>query len=432
MNAYAGSMPRAVPYAPPTVWIKYDRAAVRDHLLEAKAQLLAWRAIPFQRRWAAELQAFRFKLEVSGTCQLEGADFVANELEEAIRAATPEQLLTRSQRQAHAAARTYRSLADLPDDLPVTVDLICRIHRGIVRGCDDDHCEPGALRVAHQNVTFGVPRHRGVEGGQLCREALECLIRQAATTFRDQDPLIQAFALHYHFAAMHPFIDGNGRTARALESLMLQRVGLKGALFVPLSNYYHAHRDGYLAALARARACEHDLTPFLSLALDGIAWQAARSMRSFQTEVARDLFRNLLNDLFERLESTRKRVIVKRQLTLLRELLERNAEVEWSRLYRDMRDRYESRKDPGAALIRDVSRLQELGAIRVRSAPASGSAETRIYVGVNLDWPRTITDSDFFERLERLPKSKTYGALKPTPSPAGPWQPDQASSLGIR
>jgi Fic family protein len=38
--------------------------------------------------------------------------------------------------------------------------------------------------------------------------------------------VIQALALRYHFAAMHSFMDGNGRTARALEALMLQRVGL--------------------------------------------------------------------------------------------------------------------------------------------------------------------------------------------------------------
>lgn len=432
MSVYTVSMPRAVPYTAPTRWIQYDRVAVRDHLQEAKAQLLAWRAIPFQRRWVSGLQDAQFKLEVSGTCRLEGADFLANELEQSIRAETPEQLLTRSQRQANAAARTYRSVADVRDDLPVTANLICRIHREIVRGCDDDHCGPGALRSAGQEVTFGIPRHYGVEGGQPCVEALECLIRQAATTFRDHDPLIQALALHYHFAAMHPFTDGNGRTARALESFMLQRVGLKEALFIPMSDYYHTHKDAYLAALALSRAREHDLTPFLVLALDGIAWQAARSIRSFRTEVAKDLFRNLMNDLFTWLESTRKRVIVKRQLTLLRGLLERNAEVEWSKFYGEMRDRYESRKDPGAALIRDVSRLQELGAIRVRSAPGTGSAEAGIYVGVNLDWPSTITGSEFFERLERLPKSKTYGPLKPTPSPAGPWPPDQASSPEIR
>ncbi len=34
-------------------------------------------------------------------------------------------------------------------------------------------------------------------------------------------------AAHYHLAAMHPFVDGNGRTARALEALMRERAGLR-------------------------------------------------------------------------------------------------------------------------------------------------------------------------------------------------------------
>jgi Fic family protein len=40
------------------------------------------------------------------------------------------------------------------------------------------------------------------------------------------------------FAAMHPFADGNGRTARALEALLLQRAGLREACFIPMSNYF--------------------------------------------------------------------------------------------------------------------------------------------------------------------------------------------------
>ena len=52
---------------------------------------------------------------------------------------------------------------------------------------------------------------------------------------RDHDPIIQALAAHYHVAAMHPFLDGNGRTARALEALMLQRAGLRDTCFIAMS-----------------------------------------------------------------------------------------------------------------------------------------------------------------------------------------------------
>ena len=204
-------MSGAIQYREPTSWIKYDKDAIQDNLLAAKASIMALRAIPFQRRWVKELQEIQLKMEVAGTSQIEGADFAANELDTAIKAETPEQLLTRSQRQANAAVRTYRKIAEVPDDRPISTVLIKYIHASIVTGCDDDHCAPGVIRRADHNVTFGVPKHRGVTGGKNCETALDRLTEELATTFRSHDPLIQALALHYHFAAMHPFSDGNGR-----------------------------------------------------------------------------------------------------------------------------------------------------------------------------------------------------------------------------
>jgi hypothetical protein len=44
-----------------------------------------------------ELQNIQLKMEVAGTSQIEGAEFAGNELDVAIKAETPEELLTRSQ-----------------------------------------------------------------------------------------------------------------------------------------------------------------------------------------------------------------------------------------------------------------------------------------------------------------------------------------------
>jgi Fic family protein len=102
------------------------------------------------------------------------------------------------------------------------------------------------------------------------------LTEAARTMFKEHDPLVQALALHYHFAAMHPFLDGNGRTARALEALMLQRIGLRDTLFIAMSNYYYEEKLAYLRALNESRAGGHDLTPFLKFALKGVESQCKR------------------------------------------------------------------------------------------------------------------------------------------------------------
>ena len=242
---------------------------------------------------------------------------------------------------------------------------------------------------------------------------LNALINELQTAFHDHDPLIQALALHYHFAAMHPFSDGNGRTARVLEALALQRAGLKDSLFIAMSNYYYDEKSSYLAALAGVRALEHDLTPFLKFGLKGIAIQTQRLTKLVRNAVSKELFRGLMSDLFGRLESTRKRVIVKRQLMVLNRLLDRDGEVEWIQLVEEVKPYYASRKNAMFAIVRDVNRLGALGAIRIRRENQE-QKRSRFFVAADLNWPSRITDTEFFATLERLPKSKT--SMFPTPT----------------
>lgn len=404
-----GKLPTVIHYTLPSHWIRYSKEDVAGRLLDAKAAILALRAIPFQRRWVTELQAIQLKMEVAGTSRIENAEFVGDELDVAVQAETAEQLRTRSQKQAHAALRAYRWVARVSDDRPVSVDMIKQVHRLIVTDCDDDHCPPGVLRSRDQNVTFGTPRHRGVLGGEQCEYALACLAREISTSFRDHDPLVQAMAAHYHFAAMHPFLDGNGRTARALEALMLQRAGLKDILFVPMSNFYHNEKSAYLEVLSEVRQSGHDLTPFLRFALKGMESEVHRLTDLIRKAVSKEIFRSLMNELFVRLESSRKRVIVKRQLQLLNHLLDKDEGVEWATLVPEVRAHYESRKHPVDALVRDLTRLADLGAISIN--PVQDTDGFSSHISVNLDWPSTITEAEFFERLKTLPKSKRYSYL---------------------
>ena len=203
-------MSNVVQYQPPQYWITYDENAVRESLVNAKASIKALKMMPFLRRLAAEFHGIQLKMEISGTSQIEGAEFFGDELETALTAETHEELVTRSQKQALSALKAYEWVAQVPEDRPISPELIKTIHRLVVTGCDDDHCEAGALRRDGQNETFGSPRHRGVPGGRPCAEALDRLAKDVGTTFRGHDPLIQAIATHYHFAAMHPFLDGNG------------------------------------------------------------------------------------------------------------------------------------------------------------------------------------------------------------------------------
>lgn len=411
-----------VKYGTPINWLHYDFTKIAPALVEAKSSVISLTNVPYQKAWADKLQNIQLKQEVAGTSRIEGADFTENELDVAIKGEALEAALTRSQKQARAAVNTYRWIAALPDDRPISAELVCDIHRRIVTGCDDDHCEPGILRKADENVIFGSPRHRGVEGGKDCMSAFAKMIEAATAEFRGHDILVQALALHYHIGAMHPFLDGNGRTARAVEALFLQRAGLRDGLFIALSNYYYDEKAKYLSSLAAVKEQNGDLTPFLIFGLTGIAFQCRRLMVEINTNISKALFRDIANDLFHRLSSTRKRVIADRQLAVIHLLLE-HGEINLMEAFRLLKPVY-NLKEPWHAFLRDAFSLENLGAVELIWPTKPGPSNVKIKI--RLSWPTEITETDFFQRTREMPRVKNLKYL----AYEGPMQPS-AKRTGI-
>lgn len=68
------------------------------------------------------------------------------------------------------------------------------------------------------------------------------------------DPLIRMAAAHYQFEAIHPFTDGNGRTGRILNVLMLIESGLLGLPMLYLSRYIIETKNEYYRLLRAVTA----------------------------------------------------------------------------------------------------------------------------------------------------------------------------------
>jgi Fic family protein len=105
-------------------------------------------------------------------------------------------------------------------------------------------------------------------------------------------PVVAGLA-HYQIATIHPYFDGNGRTARLVTTLILHRssYGLNG--IYSLEEYYAANLDGYYAGLAVGEShnyyfgrAEGDVTPFVEYFCVGMA-EAFASVRSRAEEANR-------------------------------------------------------------------------------------------------------------------------------------------------
>ena len=106
-------------------------------------------------------------------------------------------------------------------------------------------------------------------------------------------PIIAGLA-HYQFATIHPYYDGNGRTARLLTTYILHKTGYGMKGIYSLEEYYAKNLQGYYAALTIGKShnyyggrAEADVTSFLEYFLNGMAI-SFRSVR----EKAQELNKN--------------------------------------------------------------------------------------------------------------------------------------------
>lgn len=128
---------------------------------------------------------------------------------------------------------------------PLTTNTAVAICRAI-KGIDlDIRKTPGTQLI---NDRTGEVIYTPPEGEALLREKLanwERFIHESETL----DPLVRMAAMHYQFEAIHPFVDGNGRTGRVLNLLYLVEQGLLDIPVLYLSRYIIRHKADYYRLL---------------------------------------------------------------------------------------------------------------------------------------------------------------------------------------
>jgi Fic family protein len=78
------------------------------------------------------------------------------------------------------------------------------------------------------------------------------MVERAAAREPREHPLVTASRLHFDLLTIHPFVDGNGRSARLLQNLYLIREGFAPILIGPQekSRYFDVLQRGQIAVQA--------------------------------------------------------------------------------------------------------------------------------------------------------------------------------------
>jgi Fic family protein len=98
---------------------------------------------------------------------------------------------------------------------------------------------------------------------------------------KDIPPLVQCALLHYHFEAIHPFLDGNGRAGRLLITFFLCERGYLPQPLLYLSAFFEQYRDEYYARLLEVGR-SGDWQGWIKFFLRGIATQASAAILDSQ------------------------------------------------------------------------------------------------------------------------------------------------------
>ena len=131
----------------------------------------------------------------------------------------------------------------------------------------DDKLNPGEFYRYDTVFVMG----QNVEHVGLNYKKLPDYMKRLVEFIKDDSPmndLLKAAAVHFYFAYLHPYFDGNGRMARLMHMWYLRQQGYSSALFVPLSSYIQRSRKQYYNAYTLTEENAKisnvlDITPFL-------------------------------------------------------------------------------------------------------------------------------------------------------------------------
>jgi Fic family protein len=154
----------------------------------------------------------------------------------------------------------------------ISTDRICELNRTVLNGLSlEEGVIPGKVRT----YSILVGRYRGAPA-----EDCNCLMDKLVEWLNGPDfqsdedlaivhAVLKAIIAHLYIAWIHPFGDGNGRTARLLEFQILLSAGVPAASAHLLSNHYNLTRTEYYRQLDHASKSGGDIVPFVMYAVQG-------------------------------------------------------------------------------------------------------------------------------------------------------------------
>jgi Fic family protein len=269
--------------------------------------------IPLYPQVMAQLNHIVLVGGIHGTNTIEGGTESSEEID-VILNIPPEKIKEDSQKRISNLKKAYAHATDfaLSHDrvgeprLVLEEVMFTDLHREITEGLNENEFKsntPGAYR----NPQKGVDKHTqvghmsfgGVYNPPKCLPDIVTLMK-SFIEWANSEPIItlpaviRAPLVHFYFEMIHPFGDGNGRTGRLIETMILKAAGFKYADFF-INKYYNDNLERYMALFNDCRKREekhihYPNDPFVRFFLEGMRKTISATIDLASNLIARHMF----------------------------------------------------------------------------------------------------------------------------------------------
>lgn len=252
---------------------------------EAKSKCQHLDHAPLLPGFLQEMHLVSLVRGIQGTTAIEGNTLTVEEVRAIIerRSHLPPSMQYQEQEVQNVLRILDAEIAKPRSSSDLHQDRLCKWNGDLLKGLDvESHVKPGKYRTESVHVgRYLCPSPATIPDlmghffkwyGEMFRDVPEGFHRIEAA-------IIKAIVAHLYFVLIHPFGDGNGRTARMIEWFTLDCAGIPSSATHLLSDHYNLTRAVYVRKLDEA-SVGGDPMPFLIYALEGFVDKLGEQLKT--------------------------------------------------------------------------------------------------------------------------------------------------------
>lgn len=272
-------------------------------------------AANLSKDWVSKMQERALVLEAHHTTHIEGTHLSLDQSEKLIAGETISNVNEDDVQELLNYKKAFDFVAEYVFSKGnITEGLIREIHRRLVNNVRGNSAQPGQYRTI-QNYVANSKTKEIIYTPPSAFE-VPILMAELVDWIQNEQMLpsvLMAGIAQFQLVNIHPFLDGNGRTARLLSTLCLYRSGYDFKKLFTISEYYDRNRQDYYNAIQSVRNNKMDMTHWLEYFCKALETQ----MHEIQQKGTQAIHLDVL---------TIEHQLTKRQKKVLDYLLERGGE----------------------------------------------------------------------------------------------------------